>query len=280
MKNRRFISGFAHAIVIVVAVFALVTSIGYVIWQRYSSTKSSNSSSATKKSNSSSKTADTNNSSENSSTDDDTTSYSDSTKTITTDDPGTASDVTFGTGMAIKYPTGWKLKHTVYKSVSTTADETSTQMDDKSIVSSPDGNVEVILDVNNLQLGMGTGDFNVALIEADTISSYSGVRFVNFAYRSIDADSSEDYYFQIGVQNDTAAIRSVKVGDSIGTANYDFMSGMWISGKGGDLHRSVSISFKGYENGTLSSLDKLTELTSTNNYKTAKQIVQSLYVKE
>lgn len=280
MKNQRYKSGFAHIIIVAILVIALVGVLGFVVWKNYSNSKSV-SKTSTKSNNSIGNNNDTSlasNSKENNSTNNSGNGSNDSSSanvitTITTDNPGTASDYTFSTGMSVKFPENWTLAHTVDKTTSLGV----TQSDDKSVITSPDDKVIVTMDINNYELGFNPGDPEIVLLETDSIDNYSGVRFVEYVYYYKDNNS---YTYHIGAQNDSTAVRSVKLGDLVSIANNDFVYGMWISGNGGDLHTSLTISFKNHGGESVSSLNELSQLMSNENYRVAKQIVQSLYIKE
>lgn len=205
---------------------------------------------------------------------------SDTTRTITTDEPGIASDATFGTGMAVKYPDDWVLKHSVRDSVSYVGTRKYEQKKDESSITSPDGKITVNLSVDDMDYGLGVGDNDRELVEfeTDSIKNYSDVCFASFIYYD---PSISRYSYYVGALSDTSLVHSVKVGYTNENGDIDHLRwNMWLGG-GSDAHqhRMLHISFNDISY-PISSLGEINKAMATDNYKTAKQIVQSLYVKE
>lgn len=251
MRCNRTESGFAHAIIIVAVIAIIVGALGFVVWQRYSSNsdvpKNANNENVKSERNSS---ANINNPNE----------------TETMELTEVATDQTLGTGISIRYPKNWSLEHTQY-----IGDRGS---QDFSTISSPDGQIKVHLLVGasgECQYDRSTTE--IVKLESDTMQSYSDVRFVSYVYKH-----GESYYYFAGVQKITDKIAEVKVGDKL-YCDFDVGGIPEINGKKFSLD-IVATKFENIKDRVVITPDSVENVMATENYKIAKQIVQSLYVKE
>lgn len=251
MKNKKSQSGSAHAIIVIILVIALLGSLGFIFWQNFVQSKN------TPDQNKNNQTI--NKSTENSAK----TNVSNEialTESIT--------DNTVGTGLTLKYPSNWLLSD--FKSYNQDG-----LRSEQYNITSPSGDIKIHYLLGNGGVG-GTceklsGD-EIIQINAEEMPTYPDARFVTYY--------GKDYYAAV-VQPNTASVKSVKVGDS----GCDFgISGILSPIKNNYSINNVSLSLTielpkiGYKGA--SSVEKFKELIKTDDFKTAKSIVESLYVKQ
>jgi len=142
-------------------------------------------------------------------------------------------------------------------------------------ITSPNGDIIIHYQIGNGGIG-GTcektnGD-ELIKIEAEEIPNYPSARFVTYY--------GANYYYA-GMQANNDRTKSVKTGDS--------MCDMGLSGVLAPIKNSKSIEnvalildleFPNITSNSKESVEQFKQITTTENYKTAKRIIESLYVKE
>lgn|GEM_PF-1148188 len=239
-KNQQ---GSAHVIVIAILVLALLGTLGFIFWQNFM------------KPSSDLKIEDINNSSE----------IVDESNELTQ----IAEDQTFGTNLAIKYPRDWIVTH---------ASSTKNGMGlDNSILTSSDGGVKI-----NFSVGVGgVGGFCapnesiISFIDTDTIPKYSNAIFVSAVTK---ISSANEYTYYMGISNNNDQKKTLTIGDD--SCPISLLSNMVSPGSLPSGHLQLYATFSNVENGISTSLDDFNQIKTTQNYITAKDIIQSLYIKE
>jgi hypothetical protein len=167
-----------------------------------------------------------------------------------------ASDQTINTGLTVKYPKTWKLSH---KAISNEFD-TST-------ITSPDGRISVILN-SIITTGLGTdcnSDTTMQVIDKDAIPNLPSLGFIAYITHS---NLSHSYGYRVGAY----FIQDLKDCNTYYGSEFIYgempkLSTLYIEFN--DINNNVDAN-------SLMPSD-IYNAMSTNNYKIAKQIVQSLY---
>lgn len=252
MNKRSNQSGFAHLVIItVILAVALVGTLGFVFWQNFMQPKHQTSGNST--GGGSSKTGD-----------------SDKPKT----DPSqialseVASDQNRGTGLAIKYPSTWSVTHE--------SNNTESGKPESYNILSPDGKVKVFFMIGQDGVG-GTCDpsdttYVVSQAEYEAIPQYSKARYIEYVTHST-ADDTYAYFAGTQINNQYTS-NSIKAGDQACVLG---MPGFFTPLEG--TLGYISITFTAITNGTKTTLNEVETAIKTDNYKIAKRIVESLYVK-
>ena len=184
-----------------------------------------------------------------------------------------ASDQVFGTNLSVKYPEGWT--STVTNSTSKDAED-FVQGSYKNLITSPDGNVEINFEIAAPQVVANCGYVNsvISSIDKDTIPGYSDIplSFVSSVRQTTIDSGIYDYY--VGVAFDSDYLIGDKACPLFSTMHQIPTAGLEAGML--DLHAE----FKNIENDSISTLDSFNNIKSTDNYKIAKRIIQSLYIKD
>ena len=255
---RKTESGSAHLVIVIIFSLAIIGLLGFVLWQNFTQNNNDNSNNKASQPSSQSKPA-----------------------TKTTDDEvaltETAADDLVGTGLAIKYPKTWSM----------TQDSSSEGSGNTAVVgkvytiNSPDSNLSVKFTVSNIGGGgmcdPVDGDAIVQL-DKSAIPGFSKVQFISY--------SSNNGTFFAGVENNNEKVNSAKIGDSsCSTATFGGQSGVIENIANSRSLENVNlllrISFNKIKYDSSSNASELFRQTlTTENYKTAKRIIESLYIKE
>lgn len=250
-------SGSAYLAIVIVLIFALVGGLSYFVWKRYILSELND----LKKDQNNTQTSD-----------------------LVLDK--IARDDSTGSNLTVSYPSSWKLVHEKAVYVYGNDDIKTIQSPDVNRISSPDGKFQVVLSVG----GDGPSEmcnsddnttYKIVKLETDLIPRYTQARFV--AYITHYEDSlNNDYTYFFGAQRNDESVRSVKVGDSAcGFMSTDFFNTSSSVQVGDDVPIStLSIRLTDIHDSSDSQLAMIEQAMQTNNYKIAKKIVQSLYVKK
>lgn len=258
MKNKNQ-SGNAHAMIVIILVIALIGSLGFIFWQNFAKNE-------TGKQNQNSQT-DKNNRDNNPKTDNNKTEIELSE---------IAADDTVGTNLAIKYPKTWTMTHS--EKIEPNINGPVLLKGYK--ISSPDGKVYINFIVTNIG-GGGMCDAEpgreITQFERSNIPGFKKALFISYS------DNSGTFF--AGVQNNNSKTQSAKVGDSsCSTVTFGFPSGLISeipNTKAVNAGMQLAIEFDDLQhNGTSESSAKFRQYLDTDNYKTAKSIIESLYVKD
>ena len=145
---------------------------------------------------------------------------------------------------------------------------------DSHYISSPDNKITINFIVINNSQGGGLCDSEDTIREiafSEKLEKYPYARFVAF---------TSGKNFNIGIQKNIKEIESIKVGDNICNFNYqnsihsvqtdisDYLSTELI----------MNVKLNDYANGKISSIDDFDQAIKTDNFKTARKIVESLFV--
>ena len=257
MKSNKPQQGSAHLIVIIILVIALLGALGFVFWQNFIQQPNQ-------------------------------IAKSNELTEIVAIDPKLielseiATDVTTNSGLAIKYPKTWILSNSTIPINHFSRDKTT--------ITSPDGSVTVVYDV---ELIGGRGGVckvsedgqkltQLVQLDADVITGYPDARFVAY----VDHNTLTDVYkYSIGVQGVGGYGDHIKVGDvtddcdSFGSISSS-PSIVIIKNPDDMLQPNVTLNIElnNVQNG-VSSLTDINNAMKTDNFLIAKRIVQSLYVK-
>lgn len=231
------------AIVIILAV-ALLGAVGYIFWQNFSNTAEINKDSSA--------------------------NVSDVVLNKI------AYDKTLGTDMAVRYPETWSMEHKA------SGPNSYGRYDDTSTITSPDGEIEVVLYVfQPTGFGQNCADDSLTqILDEGTINSYESLGYKAYAEGSVFPDGSTHYKYYFG------AYKLDVIND---TTCKDYSYGRYIMSLPG--HNSsdgvpiIYMRFPNIEDETtsydrgynISNIDDLKQIIKTNNYKIAKQIIQSLH---
>lgn len=161
-----------------------------------------------------------------------------------------ASDTT-GTGLAIKYPKTWILNH------ETTPASEMVGASDKNTIISSDGNVKVVLDIarpSGIGLNCGDPDTTIKVLDKGEIKNYSSLSFIR--------------YNEPGVGDYVGVSKNIEVEGRTNCASYSKSQYIFsYSSSNPSPIATLQAKFTG-------DIDM-----NSDNYKTAKRIIQSLYVK-
>lgn len=250
VKNNNQQAGSAHAIIVIVLVLVLMGSLGFIFWQNFIQKKTDIVAKQTTPSTSKS---------------------TPSTNTPAIDEIALteiASDNLTGTNLAIKYPKTWQMSH---ESMGPNYDIIT----EKYKISSPDNKILINFWTSNGGFGGTCEDIDGD--ELQYINKESLPRFTNAEYI--------EYYFSTGyfagIRQNNMSIDTTKIGDS--ACNYG-MSGAVLPVKNTKnienmaLHLDMQFPEIGYKGA--SSVEKFKDIIKTDDYKTAKIIIRSIYVKE
>lgn len=263
-------SGSAHLIIVVVLLFALVGGLGFVFWQNRANTQVNTSTTNNKKIDKI----------DNGLINTDTTEEPTATS-IATELTKIVADANFKTGLSIKYPDGWVV---------------TSKYDDSyppynwglSTITSPDGKIAVIVEVGN-RVGGGEGSPDqeqLMQFETKEIPNYPNGIFVTAVYCDVNSDVADKDHcrYSVGVRANIETNKSKKVGDLSNIFSSSFGDNVMniSSASNGDSLSDVRamINIKFLPDGEVTNLNEISEAMSNDNYMIAKQIVQSLYVKE
>ena len=182
-----------------------------------------------------------------------------------------ATDSTVGTNLAIKYPKAWSVT------------QSSRKYQSKSIfgfykanITSPDNKIAVEFGVSdNAKLALGECTATaptITQLSTDVVAGYPKVRFVSYIMnnKSFGGDG-----FYIGLQENTESVNSVKVGDS----NCGFIGSQIITADSNSANFTLNIKLNDVANNSKTLVADVNKAMTTDSFKVAKQIVQSLYVK-
>lgn len=251
-------TGSAHLVIIAILSLIIVGLLGFTFWQNFMQKETDSNSSSQESSKTSSKIT-TPTSSEVALTE------------IATDD-------SVGTNLTVKYPKTWIMKHAEHSDAGVGV--YSKQYE----ITSPDSDLSVKYIVTNVG-GGGTcdpvnGDEIVQLDKSD-IPGFTKAKFVSY--------SSNDGTFFAGIMNNNKETTSAKIGDSSCSATtFASLSGLVgdilsskLSQKETSVSLTLTIEFKNIEHdGSANSSEAFRQTLTTENYKTAKRIIESLYIKE
>lgn len=195
-----------------------------------------------------------------------------------------ATDETLGSGFAVKYPDGWT---NVRTGTSQPQSTTKTQTDEN-IITSPSGNIQVVLRVQTIaQIGGACRDGYIKLkylkADAGTLPAYNEGRFAAYVVYFPDFKL---YQYHVGLQKNTEAIRAVNLENDTAC---NFMFSEFIQRNSSlpnvpSTTTKLSINFvdlvsKGQNLKAGIDETKVAEKLSGPEYDQAKTIVQSLYTR-
>ncbi len=253
MKNIKKESGFAHIMILtVILAVALVGTLGFVYWQNFMQTKNTpvvNTDTSTAKATQ--------------------TPEKDSLVNI-------AYDQSAGSGLAIKYPNGWNLKHTDLVPGDDHANVV--QMPDSNNLTSPSGNITLKLWSGISGIGgiCDSSDTNYKIYSYSIVPmpNYSGYSLVEFAAHSSDTDPVYDNYAVKVVQN-----RSEFSKASVGGSPC-FIDSTAFPAKKNGATSWFKLEFKDVKNITSGVMDQIQKDLNSAEYTTARKIMLSLYQKD
>ena len=197
----------------------------------------------------------------------------------------TVKDSSLNSGYALKYPQTWQLEKQVGSDI-----PTQTSSYDRSILTSPSGNIEVKL---NAQLNGGLGgicqdDYTLEYIETASIPSMRGVRYAAYVTSSVEVPSQiKRYTYNIYAQLDNEATRSV---NTVGQNACKMANAMILSPEGIKANQegyqtivTVSMAIKNLQIDEHNQQSDLTvemfkDATKSKEYSEAKDIVRSLHI--
>ena len=182
-----------------------------------------------------------------------------------------ATDSTVGTNLAIKYPKTWSVT------------QSNRKYQSKSIfgfykanITSPDNKITVEFGVSdNAELALGECAATaptITQLSTDVVTGYPKVRFVSYIMNN-KLFSGDGFY--IGLQKNTESVNSVKVGDS----NCGFIGSQIIATDSNSANFTLNIKLNDVVSGSKTLTADVNKVMTTDSFKIAKQIVQSLYVK-
>lgn len=254
MINNKTESGSAHLIIVIILIIALVGGLSYFVWKNYILSELND----LKKDQNNSQTSDF------------------LLNKIATDNSA-------GSNLAVKYPSSWGLVH---EGATYSGSDTKTiKSPDINKISSPDGKIQVTLSVGGSGIGgtcsMDEGaTYEIVKLETDSIPKYTKARFVAYVTHYKDT-LNESYTYFFGAQRNNESVKSVKVGDSacgfMSTEFFNTSSSIQADDK--TPLSTLSIKFMDIQNDNDLKLATIEQAMQTDNYKIAKQIVQSLHIK-
>lgn len=250
MNRKELQKGSAHLIIVIVLAVALVGTLGYIFWQNF--TKS-----------------ETNKQSQSSQADKKTTENNDKTDSSKTEAELTeiAADTVAGTNLAIKYPKDWQMTYNILGPEETIIGK-------KYAITSPSGKIKVNFQVSHGGLGGMCEDVNgdeIQYINRENLSTFSNVEYLEY-YIS-------NFYFA-GIHQTNGLISIAQVGDSV--CNLGISGAFSPVNNNKDIENMtllLGIEFPQIEHNSASSVEKFKEIIKTDDYKIAKNIVKSIYVK-
>ena len=258
MRKQKHQSGFAHLLIITIILgVALAGTLGFVVYQNFivkkdDSSKTSNTiTSADKKSES--------NTSKTSSNKNDSDTKDDPSQVALTE---IASNQSYtNTGLTIKYPKTWTYTHEAENSRSGLPDSIS--------ITSPDGTVVVNFNVHYTQIGGYCENLVISQFETDSIKGYSNAVFLSGVAKYTPNNT---YYYYVHAQK-TSDASSFKIGGNGCGMAY----GLLLTNN--NIVFGLSMNLKNVQNNKTTTLTEFNKAKETDNYKIAKRIIQSLYVK-
>lgn len=252
VKTKNSQTGSAHAIIIVILVLVLIGSLGFIFWQNFIQKKTETIAKNTTPSTSTSKS----------------TSANKTTPTTEVALTEVAADNFTGTNLALKYPKTWQMTH---ESVGPTFDV----IIERYKISSPDNKILINFWISNGGFG-GTcedvaGD-ELQYINKEALPSYSNAEYIEYY--------TPNGYFA-GIRQNNMSIDITKIGDSAcnlgpGGSVLPVKNSKNIENMA--LHLDIEFPEIGHKGA--SSVEKFKDIIKTNDYKTAKRIIHSIYIKE
>lgn len=243
MQRQKTQSGSVQLVIICLLIVALVSGLSYLFWQKYMQpiTKKEDSS----KTNENDKYLSTSNLTE-----------------IVYDD-------TLGTNLALKYPKTWGIDH---KSNDENVGKEFYQ------ISSPDNQISVSFIISPLvgECGYDRSNTEIIQIERDNVPKYSDLIFVSYVY---EYDNNGNYDYSVGLRQKNDTTSTSKAGDLV-ECSLDFQSRPEIDAIPFDVKIIINKFSSGNTDYEKVTPDTFAEVTKTDNYKIAKLIVQSLYIKQ
>lgn len=249
MKNNNTQTGSIHLIITVVLVIALLGSLGFVFWQNVIQKKSDTVSKQ--------QTPDTNK------------PITNSTPTPPTEVALTeiATDKLAGTNLAIKYPNNWQVSHDSFGPKDAVVYE-------RYDISNPDKTIIVHFWVSNGGFG-GTcekidGD-EIQYINKKSLSAFPNAEYIEYYF-------SNGYF--AGIHQNDRSTDSAKIGDS--ACNLGLSGSLMPIKNTGNVENMalhLEMEFPEVGHNGVSSVERFKETIKTDDFKTAKRIVESLYVK-
>ena len=254
MEDKQSQTGSAHAIIIILLVIALLGGLGFVFWQNFAKSKSE-----TKQTKTAQNSVTANKSS------------GSSAKINEVKLTEIAADHVASTNLAIKYPSSWIMTH---EQASPVSDGDITVVGENYNISSPNKEIVVKLGLTNGGVG-GTCDKTngdgLLQINPEEIPNYPNTRFVSYY--------GADYYFA-GIQSNDEKNKSIKVGDSVCDLGLTGVITPIKSNLYENVNLLLSIEFPTIGHNGKSSVEKFKQSLTTEDYKIAKRIIESLYVKD
>ena len=233
--------GSALAIAVFVLSIALVGTIGFIFWQNYIAEPVAD--------------VDTNNS-QNVDLDDDNDAISLA---------NVVTDQTFDTNLSVRYPSDW--------AKTTTSNVKEGMGGETSIITSPDGKVRV-----HFAIGIGgiggmcpEGESTISSVDADVIENYPDLRFASIVY-----DNGDDYRYYMGIQDNADTVANAVAGDD---ACAYYLRNLPEFKTLTSSHIELYAEFTDITNDDSTTKNAFEQIKDTENYNTAKAIIQSLYVK-
>lgn len=258
MKNRQQQTGSAHLIIIIMLVIVLLGSLGFIFWQNFIEKKV-----------------------EVAKTPEITKATNVKTEPINATPESTlteiAADDLVGTNLAIKYPKTWTMTHSEH------SDAEIAVYSKQYKISSPDSSLSIKYIVTNVGGGGMCDPINgdeIVQLDKSDIAGYPKAKFVSY--------SSNNGVFFAGIEPNNEKTNAAKIGDSsCSTTTFSGMSGVLnnipsskLSEKDTSVSLSLSIEFNNIKKDSSANASELFRQTlTTENYKTAKRIIESLYVK-
>jgi len=257
VKNRNNQTGSAHLIIIIVLVIALLGSLGFVFWQNFVKVKDNQPVQNNQISNTTDKSA---------------TASKTSNETKLTE---IAADDLVGTNLALKYPKTWTATHEDFSTVEAGAPILNKMYK----ISSPDNDISVKFGVTNVG-GGGTCDDEpgrkITQLDKSEIPGNKNIFFVSY--------SDEQGAFYAGTMKNAEKAQAAQIGDSsCSVSSFGQLSGMIPNidnSKSLEVTLRLEIEFNNIAHDrNAETTIKFRQALNTENYKTAKSIIESLYVK-
>ena len=195
-----------------------------------------------------------------------------------------AYDESLGSGFAVNYPEGWTNVH----ESATDPEAASSIQTDRNIITSPSGNLQVILQVQtNRKIGTRCTPSYIKLkhLEAGQ-AELAGYKEGRFAFYVVYFPSLNLYQYHAGLQKNTIAVRSVTLDNNTAC---NFMFSEFIERESSKPNVPVTYTLLGIKAVNLYDGDNLKrgvteteviEALSGDEYEQAKEIVSSAYVRD
>lgn len=171
-----------------------------------------------------------------------------------------------GSSYTVYYPSSWKLE--------------LSETGDVSTIRNQDGSIEVYIRAFDGGIGGTCGpesdSSQLVQIDAFDMLNYTAGRFAEYVVQ--EEDGAYNYF--AGLQRSNEYIDAVKVGDSGINCKFAFSTTLDDAYDKYTIHGYASISIKSVQGGTKTALDEFNAAINTDDYKIAKQIIQTLYVKK